>query len=130
MLLLFPVAQPNRNSLSKGPRVQIRAFSTSFPLMHPLHHTRRKVPPPPLCASTGWSKHGVGVETLFSGFFGTAVFVVLNAGLGVCDALVEGKMGSFMSVIVHSVHPPPLSSPPPPLVHPSPPQGGEPSLGP
>ena len=30
--------------------------------------------------------------------------MVLNAGLGVCDAVVEGKGGSFMSVMVHSVH--------------------------
>ena len=28
----------------------------------------------------------------------------LNGGLGVCDVLVEGKGGSVMSVIVHSVH--------------------------
>ena len=60
--------------------------------------------PPPPCASAGSSKHGVGVEPLYSGFFGTAVFVVLHAGLGVCDALVEGKGGSSMSVSVHSVH--------------------------
>ena len=46
------------------------------------------------------SHDGVGVEPLFLGFFGTAVFLlVLNAGLGVCDALVEGKWCSFMSVI-------------------------------
>ena len=30
--------------------------------------------------------------------------MVLNAGLGVCDALVEGRRGSFTSVMVHSVH--------------------------
>ena len=30
--------------------------------------------------------------------------MVLNAGLGVCDALADGKGGSFMSVMVHSVH--------------------------
>ena len=29
---------------------------------------------------------------------------VLNARLGVCDAFVEGKRGSFMLMIVHSVH--------------------------
>jgi hypothetical protein len=34
---------------------------------------RAGLPPPP-CASTGLSKHGVGVEPLFSGFFVTAVF--------------------------------------------------------
>ena len=31
-------------------------------------------PPPAPCASTRLSKRGVGVEPLFSGFFGTAVF--------------------------------------------------------
>ena len=61
-------------------------------------------PPLPHCASTGLSKRGVGVEPLFSGFLGPLFCVVLDAGLGVCDALVEGKRGSFMSVIVHSVH--------------------------
>ena len=60
--------------------------------------------PPPFaqactCPSTEWAL------PLFSGFFRTAFFVVLNAGLGVFDALVEGKKGSFIiSVIVHSVH--------------------------
>ena len=34
---------------------------------------------------------------------GPLFFVVLNAGWGVRDALVEGKRGSFLSVIVHSV---------------------------
>ena len=44
------------------------------------------------------------VELLFSGLLGPVFFfVVLNAGLGVCGALVEGKRGSLMSVIVHSV---------------------------
>ena len=52
----------------------------------------RNVPPPP-CSSTGLSKHGVGVEPLFSGFLGPLSFVVLHAGLGVCDALGEGKGG-------------------------------------
>ena len=31
-------------------------------------------PPPPPCASMDLSKHGMGVEPLFCGFFGTAVF--------------------------------------------------------
>ena len=39
----------------------------------------------------------------FQDFLGPLCFVVLDAGLGVCDALVE-RGGSFMSVIVHSVH--------------------------
>ena len=50
------------------------------------------------------AKNGVGIEPLFLGFLGPLFFVVLNGGLGVCDALVEGKRDSFMSVIVHSAH--------------------------
>ena len=62
-------------------------------------------PPPPFAQARACPGNGVGVEPLFSGFFGGPLFfVVPNAGLGVCDALVEGKRGSFMSVIVHSVH--------------------------
>ena len=62
------------------------------------------VPPPPLvqaraCPSTEWA-----LNCCFQDFLGLLSFVVLNAGLGVCDALVEGKRGLFMSVIVHSVH--------------------------
>ena len=53
------------------------------------------LPRPPPCASTG---------RCFQDFLGPLLFVVLNAGLGICDALVEGKKGSFMSVIVLSVH--------------------------
>ena len=62
----------------------------------------RTYPPPPLLR-----KHGLvqatewALNRRFQGFFGTAAFcVVLNAGLGVCDALVEGKEGSFMSAMV------------------------------
>jgi hypothetical protein len=51
------------------------------------------------CPSTEWALRGC-----FQDFLGPLFFVVLNAGLGVCDAFVEGKRGSFMSVIVHSVH--------------------------
>ena len=40
----------------------------------------------------------------FRDFLGLLFFVVVHAGLGVRDALVEGKRDSFMSVIVHSVH--------------------------
>ena len=50
------------------------------------------------------AKHRVGVEPPFLSFFGTAVFVALNGGLDVCDALVPGRRGSVMSVSVHSVH--------------------------
>ena len=46
----------------------------------------------------------VGVGCWFQDFLGPLFVVVLKAGLGVCDALVEGRGGSFMSVIVHSVH--------------------------
>ena len=41
----------------------------------------RSTPPPP-CASTALSKHGVGVEPLFLGIFGTTVFVVPNVTWG------------------------------------------------
>ena len=37
-------------------------------------------------------------------FFVVLFFVVLHAGLGICDVLAKGKRGSFMSVITHSVH--------------------------
>ena len=40
----------------------------------------------------------------FQDFLEPLFCVVLDAGLGVCDALVEGKGGSFMSVMVRSVH--------------------------
>ena len=55
-------------------------------------------PPPPFaqaraCPSTDWA-----LNRSFQEFLGPLLFVVLNAGLGVCDALVEGKGGSFMSV--------------------------------
>ena len=60
--------------------------------------------PPPPCACTALSKHRVGVGPPFEGNFGTAVFVVQNGGLGVCRAFVQGKRGSVMSVMVHSVH--------------------------
>ena len=56
------------------------------------------------CACTALSKHGVDVEPPFCGNFGTTVFLVQNGGLGVCRALEEGKRGSVMSVMVHSVH--------------------------
>ena len=62
-------------------------------------------PPPPAlaqaqaCPSTEWA-----LNHRFQDFLGPLFFVVLNAGLGVCNALVEGKRGSFMSVSVHSVH--------------------------
>ena len=60
-------------------------------------------PPPPAharpCLSTGWA-----LNRRFEEIVGTAVFVVQNGGLGVCRAFVQGKRGSFMSVMVHSVH--------------------------
>ena len=55
--------------------------------------------PPPPC-----STHGVGLNRCFQDFLGPLFFMVPNAGLGVCDALVEGKRGSFTSVSVHSVN--------------------------
>ena len=60
-------------------------------------------PPPPL------HKHGLvpapewAGDRCFQDCWGPLVFVVPNAGLGVCDALVEGR-GSSMFAIVHSVH--------------------------
>ena len=56
------------------------------------------------CASKGLSKWAL--NRWFQDFFWIRFFfVVLSAGLGVSDALVEGKGGgSFRSVMVHSVH--------------------------
>ena len=54
-------------------------------------------------AGTGLSKRGAALNRCFQGFLGRLFFVVLNAGLGVCDAPVEGKRGSFVSVTVRSV---------------------------
>ena len=51
------------------------------------------------CPSMEWV-----LNRCFQDFLGLLFFVVLNAGLGACDALVEGKKCSFMSVITHSVH--------------------------
>ena len=48
-----------------------------------------------------WPNTVEALNCCFQDFLGPRFFVVLNAGLGVCDALVEGKGGSFMSVIVH-----------------------------
>ena len=61
-------------------------------------------PPPPLtqaqaCPSTVWA-----LNRCFQDFLGPLFLLVLNAALGACDTLVEGTRGSFMSVIVHSVH--------------------------
>ena len=52
--------------------------------------SQKKILPPPLAQAQD--------------FWGPLFFVLLNAGFGFCDALVEGQGGSFMSVIVHSVH--------------------------
>ena len=40
----------------------------------------------------------------YTGNLGLLLFVVVNGGFGVCEALVEGKRGSVMFVIVHSAH--------------------------
>ena len=40
----------------------------------------------------------------FQDFLGPLFFVVLDAGLGVCDAFVEGQRGSCMSASLRSVH--------------------------
>ena len=57
--------------------------------------------PPPIAQARACPGHGGGVERLLSGPPG---FVVLNAGLGGCDALVEGEGGSVMSASVRSGH--------------------------
>ena len=62
-------------------------------------------------------QRGRALSRSFQDFLGPPFCVVLNAGLGVCDAPVEGKGGSFMSVMVHSVHNnivPHVAPPPPP----------------
>ena len=73
---LFGIRTPPRPLLSCTPLAQARA-----------------------CPSAEWT-----LKCCFQDFLGPLFFVVLSAGLGVCDALVEGKGGSFVSVIVHSVH--------------------------
>ena len=50
------------------------------------------------CPGTEWA-----LNRCFQDFLGPLLSVVLNVGLGVCDALVEGKGGAVMSVIVRSV---------------------------
>ena len=74
-------------------------------MKRPLHkESGAKYPPPPplrkhgLVQATEWA-----LNCCFQDFLGPLFFVVLNTGFGVCDALVEGMRGSFMSVIVHSV---------------------------
>ena len=47
----------------------------------PLSCGQKGTPPPP-CASTALSKHGVGVELPFLGIFGTTVFVVPDVTWG------------------------------------------------
>ena len=61
-------------------------------------------PPRPFAQARVCPSDGVGVEPQCSGFFEPLLFAVLNAGLGVRDALVEGQRGPFVSVLVQSVH--------------------------
>ena len=64
-----------------------------------------QLPPPPPLRKPGLVQAPEWVLYRCSqDFWGPLFFVVLNAGLGVCDTLVEGMRGSFTSVIVHSVH--------------------------
>ena len=51
-----------------------------------------------LIQATEWA-----LNRCFQDFLGHLFFEVLNAGLGVCDAMAEGKGGSFVSVMVHSI---------------------------
>ena len=50
------------------------------------------------------AKRRVGAEPLFLGLFWSAIFVVPHVSLGVCEVVVEGKRGSFMSVTLYCVH--------------------------
>ena len=52
-----------------------------------------------LIQATEWA-----LNRCFLDLLGPLFCVVLNAGLGICGALVEEKRGSSMSVSVHSVH--------------------------
>ena len=45
------------------------------------------------CPNMEWA-----LNRCFQDFSGPLLFVVLNAGLGVCAAFVEGNGGSFMSL--------------------------------
>ena len=60
-------------------------------------------PPPPLRKHALVQAPEWALNRCFPDFLKPLLFVVPNAGLGVCDALVEGAGGSFMSVTVHSV---------------------------
>ena len=67
------------------------------------------VPPPPpaplpLAQAGPCLGTGAGIDPLFLGFWGTVVVVALNVRLGVREVVVETTRGSFMSVIVPSVH--------------------------
>ena len=85
---------------------QMESQLSDLPSRHPNAHRvyfrgwGLRYPPPPALR-----KHGLvqaperALTRCFEDFLGPLFFVVLNAGLGVCDALVEGKGG-----IVRSVH--------------------------
>ena len=64
---------------------------------HADEQQRIAMPPPVLCKHR-LVKARVCVEPLFSGFFGTAAFVVPNVRLGVHDVVIQGKRGSSMTV--------------------------------
>ena len=70
----------------------------------PTPHHPVKIGPPPLahaqpCLSTGWA-----LNRRFEEILGPLFLWSRKEGLGVCRALVQGKRGSSMSVMVHSVH--------------------------
>ena len=72
--------------------------------------------PPPPCASTAWSKHGVGIEPPFLGIFGTTVFVVPDVTWGlktvyhtlppddVCFDMILSHSCSFPSTAYRHLH--------------------------
>ena len=66
------------------------------------HDQNQKYPPPLAharpCLSTGWA-----LNRRFEEILGP-LFLVQNGGLGVCRVFVQGKRGSFMSVMVHFLH--------------------------
>ena len=60
--------------------------------------------PPPPCASTALSRHRVGVEPLFSGIFGTSVFVVPHVrwGLKPFYRTLQSNDVCFDAILSHS----------------------------
>ena len=89
-------SDPHRVRMSSGKRPIVTAKGKQ-PNTEALCQTA-PLAPAQACPSTEWA-----LNRCVQDFLGPLFFVALIAGL-VCDTLVEGKRGSFMSVVVHYVH--------------------------